>query len=145
MELPVLGDLSWTSYDASELVFGITITYDEILEREGALLRSWTRWLTDGHRKTNGASLVLMLDQADEDEVEDIERLLRTNGVDAQVFATGEPMSLTSRYHELAHLLRSFGAVLSRSGGAIKHWYALVEDDIFFPDIPYLQYRLAFL
>lgn len=143
MELPVLGDLSSKSYDASELVFGITTTTDKVMDREGALLRSWTRWLTNGHGKSNGASLVLMLDQADEDEVKEIERLLRTNGVDAQVFATGEPMSLTSRYHELAHLLKSFGAVLSSSGGAIKRWYALVEDDVFFPDISYLQHRLA--
>lgn len=143
MELPVLGDLSSKSYDASELVFGITTTCDKIMDREGALLRSWTRWLTNGHKKSNGASLVLMLDQAGKDEVKEIEILLRTNGVDAQVFATGEPMSLTSRYHELAHLLKSFGAILSNSGGAIKRWYVLVEDDIFFPDMRYLQHRLA--
>ncbi|KAL9488567.1 hypothetical protein ACSS6W_000844 [Trichoderma asperelloides] len=143
MELPALGDLSSKSYDASELVFGITTTYDKIMDREGALLRSWTRWLTNGHKKSNGASLVLMLDQAGKDEVKELEDLLRTNGVDAQVFATGEPMSLTSRYHELAHLLKSFGAILSSSGGAIKRWYALVEDDVFFPDVSYLQHRLA--
>jgi hypothetical protein len=143
MELPVLGHLTSKSCNESDLVFGITTTYDKIMDREGALLRSWTRWLTNGHKKSNGASLVLMLDQADDDQVKEIEGIFRKNGVDAQVATTGEPMSLTRRYHELARILKSFSAVLSSSGGAIKRWFALVEDDIFFPDIAYLQGRLA--
>ncbi|KAL7789018.1 glycosyltransferase family 31 protein [Trichoderma ceciliae] len=143
MELPVPGDLSSKAYNGSDLVFGITTTYAKIMDREGALLRSWTRWLTDGYRKSNGASLVLMLDQGDSEQVKEMEEIFRINGVDAQVTATGEPMSVTRRYHELARVLKSFSAVLSSSGGAIKRWFALVEDDIFFPDIAYLQHRLV--
>ncbi|KAM0258094.1 hypothetical protein ACHAQJ_003999 [Trichoderma viride] len=143
MELPVLGDLTSKSYNGSDMVFGITTTYARIMDQEGALLRSWTRWLTDGYKKSNGASLVLMLDQADDDQVKEIEEIFRKNGVDAQVTATGEPMSITKRYHELARVLKPFSAVLSSSGGAIKRWFALVEDDVFFPDIAYLQDRLA--
>ncbi|RFU74834.1 glycosyltransferase family 31 [Trichoderma arundinaceum] len=143
MDLPVLGDLTWKAYNGSNLVFGITTTYAKIMESEGALLRSWTRWLTNGYKKSNGASLILMLDQADDDEVEEIEEILRVQGVDAQVSATEEPVSVTTRYHELARVLKSFSAVLSSSGGSIKRWFALVEDDIFFPNIEYLQDRLA--
>lgn len=143
MELPVPGDVTSKGYNGSDLVFGVTTTYAKIMDREGALLRSWTRWLTDGYKKSNGASLVLMLDQSNDDQAKEIEDILRVNGVDAQVMAPMDRMSVTKRYHELARVFRSFSAVLSSSGGAVKRWFALVEDDIFFPDITYLQDRLA--
>ncbi|KAK5998594.1 hypothetical protein PT974_00975 [Cladobotryum mycophilum] len=143
MKLPVSASSLPSRPDASEFVFGITTTYAKLMERDGAKMKSWTRWLTKDGKKSNGASLIVMLDQALDEQLKEVEEILSANGINAQVSATEEPMSIARRYHELTKLMKSFGGAVVAAKGHVKKWFALVEDDIFIPNLSYLQDRLS--
>lgn len=141
IELPVHSSPHPGEVDASELLFGISTTYSRIAADDFAMMASWARWLTNGRRESNGASLIVMLDQAGESQVGDVDRKLQASGIDAYVTTTEEPMSMARRYYELARILKTFGANLAGNGQQ-KRFFGLIEDDIFFPSLAYLLDRL---
>lgn len=143
MELPIpKGRPTDKPLRASDFVFGVSTTYSRVMEKDKAIVKSWQRWLTNGGKRSNGASLVVMLDRANDAQVKEIERILLTAKIEAQVMGTKEALSAARRYFELTKLLKSSGAIFAASGEN-KKWFSLVEDDIFFPDMAYLQNRLS--
>lgn len=141
MELPVPASPLLGRVDASDFLFGISTTYARIKDRDFAMIKAWSRWLTDGHHHSNGASLVVVLNQARNDELEEIDMTLQATGIDAWVTTTEEPMSMARRYFELSRILKTFAANLA-ANGQDKRWFGLVEDDVFFPSLSHLRDRL---
>ncbi|KAH7328273.1 hypothetical protein B0I35DRAFT_403673 [Stachybotrys elegans] len=141
LELPVPSSPLPGQVDASDLLFGVSTTYSRFKAQDTALLQSWVRWLTNGRQQTNGASLIVMLDQSSDEQVQEVDELLSAAGIDAYVTTTEEPMSLARRYYELTRILKTFSANLE-ANGQTKRWFGLVEDSVFFPSLGYLLERL---
>lgn len=141
MELPVPASPLLGQVDASDFLFGISTTYARIRDRDYAMIKAWSRWLTDGHHHSNGASLVVVLNQARTEELEEVDRALQATGIDCWVTTTEDPMSMARRYFELARILKTFAANLA-ANGQDKRWFGLVEDDVFFPSLSHLRDRL---
>lgn len=141
MELPVPASPLLGQVDASDFLFGVSTTYARIVDRDYAMIKAWARWLTDGRQHSNGASLVVVLDQAGNGHLEEVDRMLQASGIDCWVTTTEEPMSMARRYLELSRILKTFAANLA-ANGQDKRWFGLVEDDVFFPSLSYLRDRL---
>ena len=141
MELPVSVSPVPGTVQASDLLIGVSTTYERLVAQNSAKLKSWARFLTNGRGQTNGASLIVMLAQATEQQVEQLDTNLAARGIDAYVTTTDQPMSLARRYYELSRILKSFGASLAANGQE-KRWFGLIEDEIFFPNLSYLLDRL---
>lgn len=141
MELPVPTSPLLGQVDASDFLFGISTTYARIRDRDFAMIKAWARWLTDGHHHSNGASLVIVLNQARNDELEEVDRVLQATGIDCWVTTTEEPLSMARRYFELSRILKTFAANLA-ANGQDKRWFGLLEDDVFFPSLSHLRDRL---
>jgi hypothetical protein len=141
MELPVPASPLLGQVDASDFLFGVSTTYARVVDRDYAMIKAWARWLTDGHQHSNGASLVVVLDQASTEHLEEVDRTLQASGIDCWVTTTEEPMSMARRYLELSRILKTFAANLA-ANGQDKRWFGLVEDDVFFPSLSYLRDRL---
>jgi len=141
MELPVPASPLLGQVDASDFLFGVSTTYARLVDRDYAMIKAWARWLTDGRQHSNGASLVLVLDQARSDQLEEVDQTLQASGIDCWVTTTEEPMSMARRYFELSRILKTFAANLA-ANGQDKRWFGLVEDDVFFPSLSYLRDRL---
>lgn len=141
MELPVPTSPLLGQVDASDFLFGVSTTYARIVDRDYAMIKAWARWLTDGHQHSNGASLVVVLDQANNDQLIEVDQTLQSSGIDCWVTTTEEPMSMARRYFELSRILKTFAANLA-ANGQDKRWFGLVEDDVFFPSLSYLRDRL---
>lgn len=141
MELPVPASPLLGQVDASDFLFGVSTTYARVVDRDYAMIKAWARWLTDGHQHSNGASLVVVLDQASNDHLEEVDKTLQASGIDCWVTTTEEPMSMARRYLELSRILKTFAANLA-ANGQDKRWFGLVEDDVFFPSLSYLRDRL---
>ncbi|KAG5981676.1 hypothetical protein E4U55_002685 [Claviceps digitariae] len=131
-----------TKMSGSKFLFGVSTSYERIADKDWAILRAWNRWLTDGNGSSNGADVVLMLDNASSAQLDDIDMMLYEAGIAAYVTSTTEPVSKTKRYYELVRLMKAYGATLAASGQP-KHWFGVVEDTIFFPSLTYLRERLS--
>ena len=128
--------------DSSEFLFGISTSYDRIKAGDWAMVRAWQRWLTKGKKSSNGAGLVLMMDQLADKKLREVDEKLHAAGIDAYVMSTDVPMSMARRYYELVRILKTYSATLAASGQR-KRWYGVIEDSVFFPSLPYLRSRLA--
>ncbi|KZZ99598.1 hypothetical protein AAL_02170 [Moelleriella libera RCEF 2490] len=142
MELPIHTSQAEGKLNGSDFLFGISTSHGRIADKDWAILRAWKRWLTKDDGSSNGASLVLMLDNASTGQLDDIDRRLHEAGIDAYVTSTAERTSKARRYYELIRILKTYGATLAASGQP-KLWFGVVEDTIFFPSLPYLRERLA--
>ncbi|KAG6041371.1 hypothetical protein E4U41_004675 [Claviceps citrina] len=142
MELPPHSSPTQSKTHGSAFLFGVSTTYERIADKDWAVLRAWKRWLTDGNGSSNGAGLVLMLDNASPKQLDALDKMLQEAGIDAYVTSTAEPTSKARRYYELVRVFKTYGATLAASSHA-KHWFGLVEDTIFFPSLAYLRDRLS--
>ncbi|KAI2465580.1 glycosyltransferase family 31 protein [Annulohypoxylon bovei var. microspora] len=128
--------------DASSLLFGISTSYDRLMYGNSSLLYDWVRWLTDGKGASNGASLVLTLHHATTPEINHISGKLSDIGIDAVVLPAESAQDSTTRYLDLVHLLTQRKDELQREGHE-KKFFALVDDDVFFPSLGKLLARLG--
>lgn len=138
LTLPVAAGARPNETDASALLFGISTTYSRLAYLDFSLLKDWERWLTDGAGKSNGASLLLTLQRSSAAEAARTEKTLRSMGFDATVLlsdGTGE-----SAYVDLVHELKRHS---TSEGGKGKRYVALVDDDIFFPNMGRLVQKLS--
>ncbi|KID92186.1 glycosyltransferase family 31 protein [Metarhizium guizhouense ARSEF 977] len=142
LELATYTDEAHDRLYPSTLMFGVSTTYKRIVEKDRAVLRAWKRWLTKGDGTSNGATLVLMLDNATEEQLDEIDKELEEMGVDVYTTSTAETTSKSRRYYELIRVMKSYGATIAASGQE-KHWFAVIEDTVFFPSLSYLQERLS--
>ncbi|KAJ6790169.1 hypothetical protein PWT90_08436 [Aphanocladium album] len=137
--------------NASRYLFGVSTTYERLVTADdGAMLRSWQRWLTDeeglqngnGHGNDNGAHVVVMLDRADDEQITEVEGRLAALGIAAMVYNADEPLSTATRYAQLAGELHAYGSALAAVGIA-KTWFVLLDDSVFFPSLSYLDETLG--
>lgn len=130
-------------FDASDFLFAISTTYERLIANDRAMLRSWQRWLTrHPYQETNGAHIVVLFDQATNEEILDAEALLHSFGINGVVYTTNELLSRATKYYGLMEELHAFGGVLAATSKVPKKWFALIEDDVFFPSMEYLDLRL---
>ncbi|KAH8681219.1 hypothetical protein BX600DRAFT_429179 [Xylariales sp. PMI_506] len=127
--------------DASALTFGISTSYNRVIYSNGSLVRDWTRWLTDGQGSSNGASIILTLQGANDDEVSDVKKKLGALGIDADVVPVEDALDTTTRYIELMHVLQERNTELAIENRD-KKFLALVDDDVFFPSLGKLLNKL---
>ncbi|KAJ9136478.1 Glycosyltransferase family 31 protein [Pleurostoma richardsiae] len=124
--------------DASALLFGISSSYSRVVYSDYAMIQDWARWLTDGKRTSNGARLVLALQDADRSEVEHVGQMLRVAGISASVLSSQERQDTGARYLDL------LGALMRQASGddTTTEFLALVDDDVFFPSLSRLLRKL---
>jgi hypothetical protein len=142
MELPVAMSSVPGTIDASELLFGVATNYQRLVANDLARIKMWARFLTNGHRQSNGATLVVLLEKASASQVEEVDKYLEVYGIDAYIASSDGEMSMPQRYMELAKILTNFDSQLAVRNQE-KFWYALIEDTIFFPNLSYLLDRLS--
>ncbi|KAK8010406.1 hypothetical protein PG990_009371 [Apiospora arundinis] len=161
LKLPLLGPPKLPDQvDASALLFGISTTYSRLVASNASLLHDWARWLTDGHGRSNGAELLLVLHRASASEVGHVKSKLRAMGIDAVVRSSGEGEAVggnahdadnTWSYLELAgQLARRALEITSKNEEAGKNgrkkekkYLGLVDDDVFFPSMHRLLTQLG--
>ncbi|SPN99605.1 uncharacterized protein DNG_02457 [Cephalotrichum gorgonifer] len=134
VHLPIAPGPKMTEVDASSLLFAISTSYARLTRDGDAIIRDWTRWLTNGKRKTNGANLVLTLRQADKTQVETISEKLKKAGIQAMVSAE-EAADSPTRYMELIRFLAVRTTAKEFEAFSQKKYLAVIDDDTFFPDI----------
>ncbi|KAK0390984.1 hypothetical protein NLU13_0486 [Sarocladium strictum] len=141
MDLPVHASPAAGRTDGADFLFGVATTFERISANRYDMVRTWSRWLTDGRRNDNGATLIVMLTEATESQVNDVDIRLQSYGIDAYVTATDEPMSSARQHQELAQILSNFQPQLA-ADGQMKRWFGLIEDNVFFPSLIALRERL---
>ncbi|KAK8060472.1 hypothetical protein PG996_010402 [Apiospora saccharicola] len=147
--------------DASALLFGIVTTYSRLVASNASLLHDWSRWLTDGRGRSNGAGLFLVLHRASTSEVGHVSSKLRELGIDATVrsssVAAGAGAAAvggsspdndgTWSYLELVGRLALKAREIFKETEGTKRkkrkYLGLVDDDIFFPSMHRLLARLG--
>lgn len=139
--VPIAPGTPLAEVDAGPLLFGISTSYARVTRDNDATIADWARWLTNGEGKSNGASLVLTLRQADEMQVETVKFKLAMAGIDAVVEADDAEDSPT-RYLDLLRQLTN-GTAAGLESTAEKKYVAVLDDDTFFPDVGRLLARLG--
>lgn len=125
-----------STVDASDLLFGVSTTLDRFLNPDTNPIEEWKFWLTDGKGSSNGGKLVVILASASTPQVEELEGLLRSVGIDADVYpARGTEMAV--RY------LRLLPTLYNHPSRPNKKWIVTVDDDTFFPSMHALTAKLA--
>ncbi len=131
-------------FNVSRYLFGVTTTYERLMADDRAILKSWQWWLTDGRQdgNGNGAHVVVMLDRANDEQMQQVESALADLAIPAMVYNADEPLSTATRYAQLAGELRTYGSALS-AVGIVKTWFVLLDDAIFLPSLSYLDEKLG--
>ena len=142
MELPVPGPWQQGASDGADFLFGISTPYERVAARNWAMMHAWRRWLTNSKGKSNGAGLVLMLDNANEEQLTEVDEIMHGFGIAAYVTSTAETASKARRYYELIRVMKTYGATIAASGER-KAWFGVIEDTIFFPSMSFLRQRLS--
>ncbi|KAH8651891.1 hypothetical protein BGZ60DRAFT_420459 [Tricladium varicosporioides] len=113
--------------DASSLIFGVSTTFDRFSSEKTTPIKEWTRWLTDGKGRSNGAGLILALYNATDFEVEHACACLTQAGINATVVASNSQLDMPGRYVDLVQMLYNHPTRKERK------YFALIDDDTFFP------------
>ncbi|KAI5463406.1 hypothetical protein BGZ63DRAFT_422763 [Mariannaea sp. PMI_226] len=127
--------------DASDFLFAVSTTYEQVMEHEFTAVKDWARWMTGGNKYGNGATFILILDMANDLEVSKTSEVLKFYGIDAYVTSSTAHMSAINRYLSILQIIKSFSTTLA-SKGKHKKWYGILDDKIFLPNLSYLQQRL---
>ncbi|WYZ46309.1 hypothetical protein EsH8_IX_000534 [Colletotrichum jinshuiense] len=140
--LPVTTSPMPHTVDASDLLFGVSTTYDRLTHANDSLVKDWQRWFTNGRGATNGASAVVTLHQATSQEAWEIYEKLERLGIDATVIPAGKGRDKASRYLDLVGILLDVKEAMAEQGQP-KKYLGLIDDDIFFPTPGQLISRLS--
>ncbi|KAF4985457.1 hypothetical protein FDECE_16548 [Fusarium decemcellulare] len=141
LNIPVPGGPLPGQVDASDFLFAVSTSFDRVVRDDYAVVRDWARWMTGGNQHGNGASFVLFLDQSDDQQVKELNGILRTFGIDAHVTTSTTPVSAARRYFNMIQVIKGHGARLAQKGHR-KKWYGILDEEIFLPNLSYLQERL---
>lgn len=113
--------------DASDLIFGVSTTYDRFTNEGTSPMKEWVRWLTDGNGHTNGAGLILALFNTTEENLGKAAKTLESVGINATVVPSNLELDMPGRYVDLVHMLYNHPTRSSRK------YFVLIDDDTFFP------------
>lgn len=137
LEVPVSRSPYPKTVDASDLLFGISTTYDRLKDPKTTPLKEWAHWLTDGREKSNGAGLILRLIDASESELEETRRMMTSLGMDVKVYPSDSSVHMAQRYLSL------LPALYNDPSRKHRKWLAMCDDDTFFPSMHSLLNRLS--
>ncbi|KZL86205.1 hypothetical protein CI238_03685 [Colletotrichum incanum] len=130
--LPVTKSPKPDAVDASNLLFGISTSYNRLTYDNNALIKDWQRWLTNGRGSSNGATIVVTLHQATSQEAWEVYEKMHEAGIDATVIPLDRNLDKTSRYMDMTTILLDVNEALAEQGHP-KHYFGLIDDDVFFP------------
>ncbi|TVY37756.1 hypothetical protein LSUB1_G006750 [Lachnellula subtilissima] len=118
--------------NASSLIFGVSTTFGRFNGAKTTPVKEWARWLTDGKGNSNGAGLVLALFNSTNAEINQAQERLTTAGINATVLASNKTLDMPGRYVDLVQL------IWNDPSRAERKYFALIDDDTFFPNMPSL-------
>ncbi|KAL3419858.1 hypothetical protein PVAG01_08356 [Phlyctema vagabunda] len=137
IEVPITNSPTPDRVDASSLIFGVSTTFSRFNDEAAGPVKEWARWLTDGKGNSNGATLVLCLHEATEDQFAAARSKLAEVGIDATVQASDSSLDMPGRYLALVP------ALYNHSSRTTRKYFALIDDDTFFPSISALVSTLS--
>lgn len=137
LEIHVKKSVRPDSVEASNLIFAVSTTFQRFTDEHTSPIPEWTRWLTDGQGHTNGAGLILALVNTSEEEIAHTEQALAEVGISATVVASDSTLDMPGRYVALVKMLYQHPSRDTRK------YFALIDDDTFFPCMNELQRVLS--
>lgn len=123
--------------DASGLIFAASTTFERFTGENTSPVAEWSRWLTDGFGHSNGAGLILALFNTTEEEIDHTALKLSQAGINATVVPSDPTLDMAGRYVALVKMLYEHPTRDSRK------YFALIDDDTFFPRMAELQRVLS--
>lgn len=135
--LEVTGSARPDQIDATPLLFGVSTTFKRFNDSATNPVKEWTRWLTDGKGRSNGAGLVLCLFEPTSEELRYATNVLLDAGIDATIQPSDPELDMPGRYVDLVRILYKHATSPSRK------YLALIDDDTFFPSISGLLSMLS--
>lgn len=126
-----------STVDASDLLFGISTSFQRLSDPRTGPIIEWSHWLTNGNGKSNGARLILRLIDATEAELEATTQMMSSMGMDVKVFPSDSSIEMAKRYLSL------LPALYHESQQKSRKYLVMCDDDTFFPSMHRLLRRLA--
>ncbi|KAK4664002.1 uncharacterized protein QC763_500920 [Podospora pseudopauciseta] len=123
------------SANASEFMFGVSTTYKRFSDPKTSPVNEWTYWLTDGKGNTNGGKLLLMLLDAEDEQLQETHNILTTAGIDVDVYRSNAEDIMAVRYLALVPTM------YNHPERPRKKWLVTCDDDTFFPSFNALKER----
>ncbi|KAI6750936.1 hypothetical protein HG530_014386 [Fusarium avenaceum] len=141
LNLPVVRGPRPGQIDASDFIFAISTSFDRVVRDDYAVAKDWARWMTGGNQHGNGANFMLVLDQGHYKQVQKLTEILHSFGIDAHVTISEGQISPAKRYFNMIDAVKKYSATLAQKG-QMKKWYGILDEEIFLPNLSYLQKRL---
>jgi len=126
-----------STVDASDLLFGISTTFERLSDPKTGPIIEWSHWLTNGNGKSNGAGLILHLVDATNAEIEATRQMMKEMGMDVKVFPSDSSVEMAKRYLSL------LPALYKESQHKKRKFLVMCDDDTFFPSMHRLVERLS--
>jgi hypothetical protein len=126
-----------STVDASDLLFGISTSFDRLSDPKTGPIIEWSHWLTNGNGKSNGAGLILRLVDASNAELEATSQMMKEMGMDVKVFPSDSKTDMAKRYLSL------LPALYQDSQHKKRKYLVMCDDDTFFPSMHRLLKLLA--
>jgi hypothetical protein len=123
--------------DASDFMFGISTTYERFTESSATLIGDWAFWLTNGAGRSNGGKMILVLIDANGEQLDSVRRILTGAGINADTVTADSGLPMATRYLSL------IPTMYKHADARRKKWLVLCDDDTFFPNMHALKDRLA--
>lgn len=138
LDVPVTSSGTPYSVNATHLLFGISTTYNRLIDPKISPMKEWAHWLTDGLGASNGARLILRLVDASEHQIAMTQAQLQAAGIDAYVESSDSAIPMAKRYLALLPALYKDSQTSPQ-----RKWLVMCDDDTFFPSMHRLINRLA--
>ncbi|KAI6248182.1 hypothetical protein HI914_03738 [Erysiphe necator] len=123
--------------DGTSLLFGLSTTFERFHDAITSPVKEWSRWLTDGNGRSNGAGLILALLNSSASDIDFATQQLATTGINATIIPSNPTLDMPGRYVDLVNMLNNHPTRDQRK------WFVLIDDDTFFPYMHELQRVLS--
>jgi len=101
LEVPVPRSPYPKSVDASDLLFGISTTFERLTDKTIGPMMEWAHWLTDGMGNSNGAGLILRLIDASPEQLQATREIMAQMGMNVKVYPSDSSLEMAARYLSL--------------------------------------------
>ncbi|KAG5929166.1 hypothetical protein E4U42_006894 [Claviceps africana] len=126
-----------STVNASDFLFGVSTTLKRFMNPESSPIDEWVFWLTDSRGHSNGGKLLLMLMDANDEELQEVANLLGDAGIDVDVSHSDPSLEMAVRYLSLVP------ALYHDADAHKKKWLVTCDDDTFFPSMHGLVDKMA--
>ncbi|ETS77555.1 hypothetical protein PFICI_11429 [Pestalotiopsis fici W106-1] len=129
LQVPVSQSPFPATGNLSDFMFGVSTTFKRFNSSKTSPVDEWTYWLTDGKGNSNGGKLVLLLLDAEEEQIMAAKNVLDERGIDVDVYHSDSRMEMAVRYLTLVPTL------YNHPERPYKKWLVTCDDDTFFPSV----------